>query len=216
VGYLGKVLTADADGNGSWQVPGSSFATLGKAVQNVSGGTYDGSWDGTLSSENISYAGMYIDVPKGTYQLNFTLWVTCYSTTTNGINLSNKQRFGAVFFSRSATTLNKPKYATEISSVLMNPAYTSGENDFYVTGAIPVKIEDSDIAIYGAADNSASAGDDKIDPKAADRVRLYLWVFINSPVYNAGASKKIYSRSKSAGAFGPYTQLYALPFSIQK
>lgn len=182
---LGKILTSDANGNGTWLEPSTSYAKMGDIpVNSVSNSVIDP----TRDMLHIAYSGISITLPAGGYQLNFTVWFT----PSGDINRTTSvNRLATVFFSGSPTSNIPPTYLSPIKSVIVPRLFYEGSNalDYYGSGAIPIKME--------------TAG------------TLYLWIYMGSGNYN-GTNRQITSYNGLAGSYGPYTQLYAIPFAAQE
>lgn len=208
-GYTGKVLTSDAFGNGSWLKPGTSYAIMGTITANTAGtsGNLE-DYMPTTFSNNVGYGGMFIDLPVGSYQINFTNWVSAVAS-----NNAASSRFASIFFSLSRTRAGAtPTYATNVKSIILGPTYPGTiQNDFYGSGAIPLTITAADVQSYGAANTDADGTVDTNYPKDVDTVRIYLWVYLSS----AMNPSQVKMRNLAPGFYGPYTQIYALPFAKQ-
>ncbi|NDW09306.1 hypothetical protein [Dysgonomonas sp. 520] len=181
----GKVLTTDGNGNGTWREPGVAYARLGNIPNNP---TTNPVLDVTNSDTHIAYSGMNITLEPGDYQLNFTVWVTPAGDAVMGSTMN--PRFASVFFSTSPTENIPPAYLTPIKSVLIPRLYNAGTlvPDYYGSGAIPIRI--------------------------TTETTLYLWYYVDERNWD-GPDKRVTSYNQLIGSYGPYVQLFAVPFYIQ-
>ncbi|NDW08900.1 hypothetical protein [Dysgonomonas sp. 520] len=181
----GKVLTTDGNGNGSWKTPGVAYAKLGTIPANP---VTNPVLDATSDSEHIAYSGMSIELTPGDYQVNFTAWISPQGDNVAATLANN--RFASIFFSTSSTANIPPTYLSPIKSVIIQKLYSEGSihPDYYGSGAIPIKITTT--------------------------TTLYLWAYVSATNWN-GDNKLITSYNGLAGSYGPYTQLYAVPFYIE-
>ncbi|MEN5308947.1 phage tail protein [Chryseobacterium cucumeris] len=139
------------------------------------------------SASQIGYTGCYISLPAGTWIIKFSAWLSAIGNPT-----FSSSGFASLFFSTSSTVNTPPTYYTNIKSVLATPFYQFGSNtrDFYGNGEIPVIL------------TSATT--------------LYLWLFGSTDIFSSlpsssNSSIGIVSQNNLSGAYGPYTQLYAIP-----
>lgn len=135
------------------------------------------------SSQTTGYTGCYIQLTAGTWVLKFSSWLSPIG------NVANPRRgFVSMFFSTSSTLNIPPIYYSGVKSILGTPFYQSGSNvaDFYINGEIPITLTSD--------------------------TTLYLWFFVSNDVYSSYPSSMV-SQNNFAGAYGPYTQLYATPVS---
>ncbi|MGI9580222.1 hypothetical protein ACR1PO_03310 [Chryseobacterium sp. RRHN12] len=184
---LGKVLTSDTEGYARWASPSTSFAKLGNLPNTfLYVPTID---DPTIANDQrIAYSGGYIKLTKGKYQINFTMW--CAPSGPNAIPGNTNSGFAAVFFSTSSTTNTAPTYLTPLKSVIIPRLYNTGSisPDYYGSGNIAVNITSD--------------------------TTLYLWVYMDSANWSNITNSTILFRFDS-GYYGPYVQLYAVPFETQ-
>ncbi|NDW09126.1 hypothetical protein [Dysgonomonas sp. 520] len=181
----GKILTTDGNGYGTWKVPGVAYAKLGNIPPTT---IISPVQDITSDNLHIAYSGMNITLTPGDYQLNFTAWVGAGGDAVQGSIAIN--RFASIFFSTSDTTNTPPTYLSPIRSIIIPKLYSEGAPtpDYYGSGAIPVRITTT--------------------------TTLYLWVYVSSGNWN-GNNRQIISYNQEAGLYGPYTQLYAIPFYVE-
>ncbi|NDW09311.1 hypothetical protein [Dysgonomonas sp. 520] len=98
--------------------------------------------------------------------------------------------FASVFFSTSDTEIKPPTYLSPIKSVIIPGLYNLATNkDYYGSGAIPVEVNTT--------------------------TTIYLWIYMSSSNWVDGSVKQIKSLNKLRGSYGPYTQLYAIPFYVE-
>ena len=186
----GKVLTSDANGVGSWTLPGAlnfiygNVPTVDNTVSTISD---PGGIPGYASP--VAYSGMYIDLPVGSYQLGFSLWYIPGGATQSNAAI-NGTTFSTIFFSTSSIVPTQPNYpaGSKIKSVL-GGRLDRQSADCVTNGTIPVR--NSTIGVQ----------------------RIYLWAYVAPQAwvtpYNPATSQITFSYS--AGGYGPYCQLYAIP-----
>ncbi len=183
---LGKVLTSDSNGYARWAAAGTSLAKLGTLPGTLQNiATID---DANISGDQrIAYSGSSIVLSPGKYQVNFTMW--CAPSGDSPATTSNNG-FASVFFSTSATSSVAPNYITPIKSIIIPRLYnTSASNpDYYGSGNIAVNI--------------------------TVPTTLYLWVYMSDGNWTTSSNRRITFRYDS-GSYGPYVQLYAVPFDVE-
>lgn len=209
----GKVLTSDAFGVGSWQTLGTAVANLGVLQVNRGENWYEEMRNTPTNNETNStaYSGTFIDLPIGYYQINFSMWVSVVNGKTGA------RPFAAVFLSKEQNNASKavrPTALTNVESIILNPTYASSVSDYYGSGAIPISITQDDVDQYGDANIGEVPGYPHY-VKPSKTVRVFLQLYVSPDSFGTGTNA-INVRNHSPGYFGPYTQLYALPFSISQ
>lgn len=187
----GKVLVSDANGKASWKnvaqytVKGTIPATA-VSVPAVIDATGQGA---------IAYTGCYITLPAGSWTIKATTWLSAGGSDLV-LPVSANQSFASVFISTSSTANVPPTYISDIKSIIINPLYQAGVHsiDFYGTGEIPIELT---------------------SPQT-----IYLWGYISKrawspyPTATPDITKaSFWSYNLSKGAYGPYTQFYAVPIN---
>ncbi len=184
---LGKVLTSDSSGNARWAAPGTSFAKLATIpTTEQTMATID---DPLISGDQrIAYSGAFITLTPGKYQVNFTMW--CAPTGTNASPSSTNDGFASVFLSTSSSANVAPNYLTPIKSIIIPRLYNAAaaSPDYYGSGNIAVTI--------------------------TQPTNLYLWVYMSGGNWSGTATRSIRFRF-DAGSYGPYVQMYAVPFEVE-
>lgn len=183
---LGKVLTSDDFGVVRWASPGSTPAKIG-TVPTVAQSVNvidDASISGTQS---IAYSGASIQLQPGDYQLNFSLW--CAPAGSPAVSGTSNTGFASVFFSTSSTGNVPATYLAPIKSVIIPRLYnaSSANPDYYGSGSIAIRLTAT--------------------------TTLYLWVYMSPENWTTTTNAQIRFRFDS-GSYGPYCQLYAVPFSL--
>lgn len=176
---VGKILTSDSQGIGTWKKPGNSTIILGDIpASSIT----------RQVTNDVSYSGMSITLPRGSFQVNFTVWCAPVGDRADN-SVTTPDRFASVFFSTSPTSLVAPNYLFPIKSIIIPKAHTLGPvaHDYYGSGAIPIKVENT--------------------------TTIYIWFFFSSTNY-AGSDRRMISYNLSPGTYGPYVQLYAIPFFL--
>lgn len=133
----------------------------------------------------IAYSGSSITLPAGKYQVNFTMWC---APSGNAVTTSNAG-FASVFLSTSENANNPPAYLSSIKSIIIPRLYNVGASspDYYGSGNIAVSIPAT--------------------------TTLYLWVYMSDANWS-GNTKNIRFRY-DPGSYGPYVQMYAVPFDVE-
>ena len=145
-------------------------------------------FDASVDNLHVAYSGMSIELDPGDYQVNFTVWGAPVGDVV--IGPVDYNRFASVFFSTSATANVPPTYLSPIRSVIIPRLYNdTKQQDYYGSGSIPVRV--------------------------ATKTTLYLWFFMHRYNWN-GPDKRIRSANRVVGGYGPYCQLYAIPFSVNE
>lgn len=184
---LGKVLTSDSNGNARWSAPGTSLAKL--AIIPTAEQTVTTIDDPQITGDQrIAYSGAYITLTPGKYQVNFTMW--CAPTGTNASSSNVNDGFASVFLSTSATSNIAPTYLSPIKSIIIPRLYNSAaaSPDYYGSGNIAVNI--------------------------TAPTTLYLWVYMSNGNWTSTATRNMRFRF-DAGSYGPYVQMYAVPFEVE-
>lgn len=183
---LGKVLTSDSNGYARWAASGTSLAKLGVLPGTLQNiATID---DANISGDQrIAYSGSSIVLSPGKYQVNFTMW--CAPSGDSPATVNNNG-FASVFFSTSSTSSVAPNYITPIKSIIIPRLYNASASnpDYYGSGNIAVNI--------------------------TAPTTLYLWVYMSDGNWTANSNRRITFRYDS-GSYGPYVQLYAVPFDVE-
>ncbi|MDQ1162210.1 hypothetical protein QE422_002578 [Chryseobacterium sp. SORGH_AS 447] len=184
---LGKVLTSDSSGNARWAAPGTSFAKLATIpTTEQTVATID---DPLISGDQrIAYSGAYVTLSPGKYQVNFTMW--CAPTGSNAASSNANDGFASVFLSTSSSANTAPDYLTPIKSIIIPRLYNaaSANPDYYGSGNIAVNI--------------------------TQPTTLYLWVYMSGGNWSSTATRSIRFRF-DPGSYGPYVQMYAVPFEVE-
>lgn len=184
---LGKVLTSDSNGYARWTTPSTSFAKLATLPTTlITTPTID---DPSLAgTQFIAYSGAFISLTPGKYQIYFTMW--CSPGGPNLADSSVNDGFASVFFSTSSTTNIPPAYLTSIKSVIIPRLYNlqAPASDYYGSGNVAVDI--------------------------TGNTTLYLWVYMSGGNWTAPTGNSIRFRF-DPGSYGPYVQMYAVPFEVQ-
>lgn len=192
----GKVLTSDAQGNGTWIKQGLRYTTIAKVPEQ-----HEFIKEAIkVSTGYVAYTGMSIKLLPGNYAINFSLWITL----AGNIDTSRGNSFVSLFLSTSSTEVVNLSsyYISPIKSIILNPLFLNHtynvanssipSYDFYGSGVIPINIPENNDSY----------------------TTLYLWAFTNPTSFiSSGATKQIISRLR-VGTYGPYTQLYAVPFDL--
>lgn len=138
--------------------------------------------------QRIAYSGAFITLTPGKYQVNFTMW--CAPTGTNASPTSTNDGFASVFLSTSSSANVAPNYLTPIKSIIIPRLYNAAaaSPDYYGSGNIAVTI--------------------------TQPTTLYLWVYMSGGNWSSTGTRSIRFRF-DAGSYGPYVQMYAVPFEVE-
>ncbi len=183
----GKVLTSDANGVGTWQVPAGTIITgvVPSTVTNFIPTTY---------SPQTFYTGTYITLPAGEWRIDMLAWIEASGTAVEPIPTTgiNNGGFASLLLSKSNTVITPPAFAAaNIKSVIIPNLYTQS------------------LALY------SKYGGGAIFVDLSTTTTLYLWAYAAVGFKSTTATLpdknafQLFSRNGDVGAYGPYTYIVA-------
>ena len=177
---VGKVLTSDANGVGTWQ----------DFEQNTIAGVIPASetTEGLTTSKKYTWTGCYIDLPAGEWQVHFTAWVIAAGS--NKVIGASNAGFYSVFLSTDRVNHVSPTVAGNIKSVILPKTHgPANGDDASGSGSLGIKLTTATrlyLMVFSEANHSSY-------PATAN-------------ISLAGTT----SKNGTVGSYGPYTQLYAV------